>query len=78
MTIYLPPLIGMARVSLNVSPSQNRLWPWFDVDHLPRSIQWKIGWPRPRPELRVRYLAVTFASFQFHLQDSDHLPFEPF
>ena len=56
MTICLPPLIGMARVSMNVSPSQNQLWPWFDVDHLPRLILWRVGWLRPRPKLRVRLL----------------------
>ena len=52
-TICLPRLIGMARVSLNVSPSQNQLWPWFDVDHLLRLILWRVGWLRLRPELRV-------------------------
>ena len=56
MMICLPPLIGMARVSTNVSPSQNWLWPWFDVDHLPRLIQWRVGWLRLRPKLWVRLL----------------------
>ena len=65
MTICLPPSIGMARASLNASPSQNRPWPWLDVDHLPGSIQWRIGWPRPRPELRVRYMSYPLLSFSF-------------
>ena len=57
MTTCLPPSTGMARISPTVSPSQNWLWPWSDADRLPRSIRWRIGWPRMRPELRVRYLS---------------------
>ena len=56
MTIYSPPLIGLARISLTASPLQNRLWPWFDTDRLSRMIRWRIGWPRPRPESQVRCL----------------------
>ena len=54
MMICLPPLTDMARVSLSVYPSQNQPWPWFNADHLLRSIRWRIGWPRPWLELRVR------------------------
>ena len=78
MMICLPPLIGMARVLMNVSPPAESALAMVRCRSPPEadSVEGRLA----KAEARITgdTSVISSASFQFHLQDSNHLSFESF